>query len=197
TIEAADVLREAVALTEPLVDRMQLVLELGFLLTQTGRAPEAARAAELARGLIAGHESDLPVAMYAAFAGLDLITMQPLEGVIDRLDAVAGRLIGTGDADRLLLSTLAFGAAGTGSRPANEVATLAERAAAGPLPTNEGWMLVNYASAALTIADRTPEALELLDRGLDATSRLGDVWDFRYVSMLRSHTAWYAGRLVE
>src|SRR5439155_21015429 len=46
-------------------------------------------------------------------------------------------------------------------------------------------------------ADRTPGALELLDRGLDATSRLGDVWDFRYVSMLRSHTAWYAGRLVE
>ncbi|MBF9130310.1 AAA family ATPase [Plantactinospora sp. S1510] len=197
TIEAADVLREAVALTAPLVDRIQLVLELGFLLTQTGRAPEAVQAAELARGLIAGHQGELSVAMYAAVAGLDLITMQPPEGVIERLDAVVARPIGTSDADRLLLSTLAFGAAGTGGRSANEVAALAERAATGPVPMNEGWMLVNYASAALTIADRLPEALELLDRGLDATSRLGDVWDFRYVSMLRSHTAWYAGRLIE
>lgn len=197
TVEAADVLREAIALTEPLIDRIQLVHELGFLLVQTGRAPEAAEAAELARGLIAGHDGDLPVAMYAGFAGLDLITMQPPAAVLDRLEGVASRLTGTSDEDRLLLSTLAFGATATGLRPATEVAALAARAAAGPIPMREGWILVNYASAALDIADRHAEALELLDRGLEATSRLGDAWNYRYLSMLRSHTAWYAGRLVE
>src|SRR5262249_43277840 len=169
----------------------------GFLMTQAGRATEAARAAELARGLIAGHDVDLPVAMYAAFAGLDLITMQPPGAVLDQLDEVASRLTGTSEADRMLLATLAFGAVATGDRPAAEVARLAERAAAGPLPQREGGILVNYARAALSLTDRMSEALELLDRGLDETSRLGDVWNFRYLSMLRAHTAWYAGRLVE
>jgi DNA-binding CsgD family transcriptional regulator len=197
TVEAEEALREAFALTGPGVERIQLALELGFLLTQTGRAAEAAKAATVARGLIAEHGADLPVAMYATFAGLELIAMQPPDAVLDRLRTIACGLTGTSEADRLLLSTLAFGASGTGSLPATELAELATRAAAGPLPTREGWMLVNYSSAALTVTDRMTEALELLDRGLDATSRLGDAWDYRYVSMLRSHTAWYAGRLIE
>lgn len=197
TEEAEEALRDALTLTEPLVDRIRLAIELGLLLTQTGRAAEAAEAAELARGLMARHDADLPVAMYATAAGLDLITMQPPKEVLDRLTAVASRLTGTSEDDRLLLSTLAFGAAGTGTWSAEDLAGLAARSAAGPLSKREGWMIVNYASAALTVTDRLTEALELLDRGLDATSRLGDVWDYRYVSMLRSHTAWYAGRLVE
>ncbi|HEX6356654.1 helix-turn-helix transcriptional regulator [Actinophytocola sp.] len=197
TVDAEEVLREAIALTEPLIDRIQLAFELGGLLLQAGRAAEAAKTAELARGLIAGHEDDLPVAMYAAAAGLDLLTLKPPAAVLDRLEGVASRLTGASDADRLLLSTLAFGAVASGLRPATEVAALAERAAEGPIPTHEGWILVNYASAALGLTDRDTEALALLDRGLDASSKLGDVWNFRYLSMLRSHTAWYAGRLVE
>lgn len=197
TADAADVLRDAIAPTEPLVERIQLVLDLGYLSTQPNHAAEAAKAAELAGGLIAGHERDLLVAMYAAAAGLDLIVMKPAAAILDRLEEVASRLTDAGDADRLLLSTLAFGAVGTGLRSAAEVAGLAERAAAGPVPMREGWILVNYASAALGLTDRETEALALLDRGLDTSSELGDVRDFRYLSMLRSHTAWYAGQLVQ
>lgn len=197
TVEAAGVLREAIALTGQPVERIQLALELGILSTQTGRAADAAEAAELARELIAGHEADLPVAMSTAAAGLDLITMRPPAAILDRLETIASRLTGASEDDRMLLALLAFGAAGTGLRSARQVAGLAERAAAGPIPLREGWILVNYASAALCLTDRETEALAVLDRGLDATSGLGDVWNFRYLSMLRSHTAWHAGRLIE
>ncbi|MCX4091413.1 ATP-binding protein [Nocardia sp. alder85J] len=197
TVAAAEVLRVAITSTEPLVERIQLALELGYLFTQTGRAADAADAAELARGLIAGREVDLPVAMYAAAAGLDLVTMKSPAAVLDRLEEVASGLTGTSEADRMLLSTLAFGAAATGLRSAAEVAVLAERAAVGPIPAREGWILVNYASAALGLTDRESESLALLDQGLDAAGKMGDVWGFRYLSMLRSHAAWYAGRLVE
>jgi ATP/maltotriose-dependent transcriptional regulator MalT len=53
------------------------------------------------------------------------------------------------------------------------------------------------ASAALAVTDRLPESLNLLDRGLAAVRALGHEWEFRYLAMLRSHTAWYAGRLAE
>lgn len=197
--EAAVALREAIGLTESLVDRLELVIELGFLMMQAGRAPEAAEAADLARGMVTGRDVDLdlPVVLHAEVAALDLVTMQPPTAVLDRLDKIASRLIGTSDADRVLLSVLAFGAAATGDRSAAEAASLAVRAAAGPLPARNAWILVNYASAALTITDRIPEALELLDRGLDAARGSGNARDFRYLSMLRSHTAWYAGRLIE
>ncbi|MCR3754300.1 regulatory protein, luxR family [Lentzea californiensis] len=194
---AVEVLREAISLTDPLPERLQLVVELGFLLTQTGRSAEAAGMAELARGLANGHEGELPVSMHAALAGLELIAMRNPATILNGLDAVAAGLSGTSDEDRMLLATLAFGAVATGDRPAGEVAALAEAAAAGPLPARDGWILVNYASAALNLTDRMADSLELLDRGLDATRQRGDVWDFRYLSMLRSHTAWYAGRLVE
>jgi DNA-binding CsgD family transcriptional regulator len=197
TVEAADVLHEAFTRTEPLIERIQLALEMGYLLTQTGRATEAARTAELARRLIAGHDGDLPVAIYAGAAGLDLITMRPPAEVLDRLEKVALGLTGTTEVERMLLATLAFGGAATGLRPAAEVAELAGRVAVGPVPAREGWILVNYVSAVLGLTDHNAEALAMLDQGLDVTSRVGDAWNFRYLSMLRSHTAWYAGRLIE
>ncbi|MFF3660886.1 helix-turn-helix transcriptional regulator [Streptomyces olivochromogenes] len=46
-------------------------------------------------------------------------------------------------------------------------------------------------------ADRLPSALDLLDRGLETVRRLGDITAFAYLSVLRSHTALYAGRLLE
>ncbi|MCA1701903.1 MAG: LuxR C-terminal-related transcriptional regulator [Actinobacteria bacterium] len=85
----------------------------------------------------------------------------------------------------------------TGDRTADETARLAELAATDPLSGRDRWILVNMASAALSIADRLPDALQLLDRGIDIARRLGDAAEFRYLAMLRSHTAFYAGRLLE
>jgi DNA-binding NarL/FixJ family response regulator len=197
TAEAVDMMGEAVARTEPLIERIQLLLERGFLLVQTGRAAEAAETAAKARALIAEYGNDLPALMYSASAGLDVITMQPPAAVLEGLAGVTSRLTGATEEDRMLLATLAFGTVATGQSPATEVVELARRAGAGSIPVRDGWMLVNYASAALGISGLHDEALALLDRGLAWTSQLGDVWNYRYLSMLRSHSAWYAGRLVE
>ncbi|EWM18518.1 hypothetical protein [Kutzneria sp. 744] len=188
---------EAVSRTEPLIERIRLVLEQGSLHVQSGRSAQAAETAARARAMIAEYGGDLPPLMYAAFAALDMISMQPPSAVLDGLAGVASRLTGSTEEVRMLLATMAFGSVSTGRSTAAEVAELATRAATGSIPVREGWMLVNYASAALGICDRHDEGMALLDRGTEWSSRLGDVWNYRYLSMLRSHSCWYAGRLVE
>ncbi|MEV4319074.1 AAA family ATPase [Actinocrispum sp. NPDC049592] len=195
--EAAVALREAIGLTGPLLDRLQLSFELGFIATQAGWAAEAAETAALTRAMIAELDTDLPLPMHAALALTDIVSFQPPEVWMSRVEKVAAQLTGTDEADRVILSLLSFGAAGLGDRPAAEAAELAERAAAGPLPSRDSWILLNMASAALAVTDRLPEALDLLDRGLAGARALGHEWEFRYLAMLRSHTAWYAGRLAE
>ncbi|MFG2002175.1 ATP-binding protein [Spirillospora sp. NPDC048911] len=194
--EAAVVLREAITLTEPPAERLRLAIDLGLLLTQTGRADEAGEVAAMARGMVTD-DAELPVGLYAEFVTLDLVTLRPPAAVLDRVEAIASRLTGTSDDDRMLLSVLAYGWATAGLRPAARTAELALRAAAGPLPARGAWILVNLASAALGLTDHHAEALELLDRGLEGARELGNAGDFRYLSTLRSHTAWYAGRLIE
>jgi DNA-binding CsgD family transcriptional regulator/tetratricopeptide (TPR) repeat protein len=195
--EAAVVLREAITLTVPLLDRSRLALELSFLTMQAGWATEAVEAAKLARGMVEGLEMELPLPMHAAFAFADITAMRPPAVWVDRLSRVMPGLTGTGDAERVILAIVAFGGAGMGDRPSTEVADLAVRAATGALPANDAWMLLNMASAALTITDREHEALDLLDQGIDAARTLGNEQEYRFLTMLRSHTALYAGRLVE
>jgi ATP/maltotriose-dependent transcriptional regulator MalT len=195
--EAGSLLREAIDLTSPPLDRLQLAFELGFLSMQAGWAAEAAETAALARGMVASLDIDLPLTMHAALAMTDIVHSQPPEEWMERLDRIAATLDGTGSADRVILSIVSFGAIGLGDRSADEAASLATRAAAGPLPTQDAWILLNMASAALAVTDRLPESLDLLDRGLAAVRSFGHEWEFRYLSMLRSHTAWYAGRLAE
>jgi DNA-binding CsgD family transcriptional regulator len=187
--EAAVVLREAAELAKPMLEQLQLVLELNFLTTQAGWAAESAETAAWARRIVAGRESELSPAMHAAFAMTEITSMQPPEVWVSRLEGI--------EADRQILSIVAFGASGLGDRPATEVADLALRAADGPLPGQHAWILLNMASSALAITDRVPEALDLLDRGLDAVRALGGETEFRYLAMLRSHCAFYGGRLIE
>jgi DNA-binding NarL/FixJ family response regulator len=195
--EAGAVLRDAMAITEPLLDRLQLAFEVSFVAMQAGWATEAAEAASLAHRMVDELDTELPLSMHAALAMADIVVFQRPEVWLGRLDRVAATLTGTSDAGRVILSIVAFGAAGMGDRSADETAGLAQRAATGPLPGRDAWMLLNMASAALAITDRLPESLDLLDRGLAAARALGHEWEFRYLAMLRSHTAWYAGRLVE
>ncbi|NNJ61387.1 MAG: hypothetical protein HKP61_10645 [Dactylosporangium sp.] len=172
-----------------------MMLELGTLLVMTGHGREATEQfARLCRMSGGGPE---PSRILAGITFGNLVTMVPLAEWLPRLDRTAPQLRGGGDSERTIFAALAFAAAGAGDRPAGEVARLARLAAVGPLPQRDPWLLVNLASAALTIADQLPEAIDLLDRGIDAARRRGDVTVFGYLSMLRSHTAGYAGRLRE
>ncbi|MGI5241134.1 ATP-binding protein [Dactylosporangium sp. CA-139066] len=195
--EAGAALHRAIELTESAPQRTTLAMDLGWLMLQTGRSRAAIEAMEYARGLFVTHDGARPLELEAQFAMLDIITIRPPAVWLARLDPLLPSLGGTTDIERMLLSIAAFGSATTGDRPAADVAALARRSCAGPLPARDKWILVNMASAALGVADDLTAALELLDRGIDAAVRLGNAAEFRYLAVLRSHSALYAGHLVD
>jgi DNA-binding CsgD family transcriptional regulator len=195
--EAAEELRTAFDLAdEPLV-RGELALELGAFMVQTGRYDVALETFERARRTIGDLDSELPLRLQTALAMANFAAMEPPSMWIGRLDRLAAQATGGTDTDRMILSCLAFGACATGDRPAADVAELAGRAADGPLPRRDGWMLVNFASTALAIADRLSDAFALLDRGINSARARGDAAEFRYLAVLRSRTAVHAGRLLD
>jgi len=193
--EAASALHRAIELAGNPLKRAQLALELSYLMVQADRGREAVQAVDLARRSIDRNAPDLPLPLHAAFALADMTMIEPPASWIVRLDRLVPQLSADHDTDRMLLSILAFGASVTGDRPASEVARLAGLAAPDPLPARDTWMLVNMASAALAISGLVPEAIDLLDRGIDAVRRRGSAIEFRYLTVLRSHTALEAGRL--
>ncbi|GAA4245099.1 AAA family ATPase [Dactylosporangium darangshiense] len=195
--EAGDALRRAIELTGSAPERMPLGMELGWLMLQTGRSRAAIDVMRYTRSLLETHDGTLPLPLQAAFAMLDIITIRPPAVWLARLDPLLPSLTGRTDVERMLLSIIAFGAATTGDRPAAEVARLARSSCEGPLPARDKWILVNMASAALAVADELTGSLELLDRGIDAAVRLGNAAEFRYLAVLRSHTALYAGHLID
>jgi ATP/maltotriose-dependent transcriptional regulator MalT len=195
--QAATALAEAIELAQDPVERIQLALDLAYVRMRAGRAAEAAEAAGLARQLVAELDVELPPQMHARLAMSDLIALQPAEVWVSRLDRVLRDLSGAGEVDRVIQSMVAFGRLGTVDRHADEIADMARRAATGPIPRQDTWLFLNMASAALGVADRHVEALDLLDRGMDVVRSLGDEGGFRYLAMLRSHSAWFAGRLLE
>jgi DNA-binding CsgD family transcriptional regulator len=195
--DAAVVLRAAIELARTPPARAELAMQLAWLMLHTGRSRAAVEATELARRSIDGGDPELPLQLQAALAMVDIITIQPPTTWIARLDPLVPSLSGERDIDRMILSVLAFGAAASGDRPAAEVARLATLSAARPLPRRDKWILVNMASGALAVADRLPESLDLLDLGIDTAGRRGNAAEFRYLAVLRSHTALYAGRLVD
>lgn len=195
--EASAAYHRALSLTDAPPERASVALELGFAMARSGRGSQAIEAIELAHQSIDQAVVDLPLPLLASFAFADLVTVRPPATVLGLLEQVLPRLSAHRDTDRGILSTAAFLASATGDRPAGEVVDLARSAATGPLPAQHHWILVNMASAALAMADRLPEALDLLDRGIQATRQLGATADHQYLRVLRSHTALYAGRLAE
>ncbi|GAA4020485.1 AAA family ATPase [Allokutzneria multivorans] len=196
-VEAAEALREAISLAEHPMQRVGLLFELGFVMLLIGRGREAVEAFRAAHAVVDQLDVDLSSQLSVALALADFTNIEPPSAWVRRLDEAATGLSGEGELDRMIMGLLAFGASATGDRPAGEVARLARSAATGPLPPRDQWMLVNMASSALAISDHLPEALEVLDRGLDEARRLGDASEFRYLSVLRSHTGLFAGRLRE
>ena len=193
--EAAQAIRIALDLTEDPVARGQLALDLGAFMVQTGRPDQARETFALARAAL--DDGEQSIRLTTAFAMVDIVTMQPPELWIDRLDRLAATVRTDTEAGRILLGALAFGACATGDRPAAMVGELAARAARGPLPDRDQWMLVNFASTALVVADRPAEALAVLDRGIEHARVRGNLAEFRYLAVLRSRTALYAGNLLD
>jgi DNA-binding CsgD family transcriptional regulator len=193
--EAASALHRAIELAGNPLQRAQIALELFYLMVQADRIREAVQAVDLARRSVDRNAPDLPLPLHAAFALADMTMIEPPASWIARLDRLVPQLSADHDTDRMLLSILAFGASVTGDRPASEVARLAGLAAPDPLPARDTWMLVNMASAALAISGRVPEAIDLVDRGIDAVRRRGAAVEFRYLTVLRSHTALEGGHL--
>ncbi|GAA4633497.1 AAA family ATPase [Actinoallomurus vinaceus] len=195
--EAAEALRAAFDLTEDPLARGRLALDLGTIMVLAGRVDEARETFERARRAIGDTGSELSLRLHAAFALAAFASREPPGTWMGRLDRLAAGLSGATDAERLILGCLAFGASVTGDRPAAEVADLASRAASGPLPARHGWVLANFTNAALGIAGRHSESLAVLDRAIENARRRGDVAEFRYLLVLRSHTGLYSGSLLD
>lgn len=193
--EAAETMWTAFELTGDPTIRGQLALDLGAFMMQSGRPAEALEAFDKARTAVGAGE--LSTRLTTAFAMASIVAMQPPASWIGRLDALAETVGADSDAGRMLLGALAFGACAAGDRTAVQVGELAARAAQGPLPAQDQWMLVNFCGTALAIADRLPEALALFNQGMDDSRRRGDLAQFRYLAVLRSKAALFAGRLMD
>lgn len=198
SLTVADALfREAIDDSNDPRDQLALVLELAGLLARSGRGQEAADAVVLARRFVDWDDPRLPITLQVTLAAVGVMALEPPSVWTARLDRLSGQIIGTTSLSRTVFSIIAFGAAVMGDRPASEVARIARRAAQGPLRHHDGVVLVNMAASALAVAGHTGEALETLDTGIARARAAGDGSDFRYLSVLRSHIAFFAGQLVE
>ncbi|MGO1052764.1 ATP-binding protein [Crossiella sp. CA198] len=195
--EAAPALRTAFDLSTDPVTRGELALDLGAVMVQTGRPDAAMETFELARAALALDEGELPLQLTVAFSMASFVSMRPPTSWIARLDQLADTVSAATEAGRMVLACLAFGACATADRPARVVGELAARAVAGSLPSRDQWILANFASTALVMADRLPEALDVLDRGVEHARSRGNLAEFRYLAVLRSRTALTAGHLQE
>ncbi|WP_261570972.1 ATP-binding protein [Frankia gtarii] len=199
---AATVMREALDLATDPSAQAEIALSLGALMTMLGRGDEAVAILERVRSSGFRDEPDLSRRLLAGIALADLLAGQPVESWLDRLDRLTSRGTAGETEERVAQATVAFAAAAVADRSAADVAQLAEDAAAGPLPAGRQharnrFIIVSLAGPALAIADHLDPALALFAAGIEAAQRDGDAAEFAYLSILRSHTALYAGRLLD
>lgn len=199
---AATVMREALDLTADPFAQAEIALSLGALMTVTGWGEEAVAIHARVGSATFRDDPDLSRRLLAGIALADLVSFQPVDSWLDRLDRLTPRNATGSPEERSALATVAFAAAATADRSAAEVAQLADMAAAGPLPpgrldSRDRFVIVNLAGAALAIADQFHRALALFDAGMEAAQRDGDAAEFAYLSVMRSHTALYAGQVLD
>jgi len=192
---AAEAFTRAYALTSEKARRTEISLELGGLMAHTGRGAAAVEAFERAASLADPLDEDLAIRTAVSLATGRMAGRRPPREWLPPLDALLARLGPDKPMVKGVLASVAFGAACCGDRTADEVARLAEAATDGVDVSTLGWHHVNLASSALAIADRLPRSLRLLDEGISGAQRRGSAAEFRYLAVLRSHTALYAGRL--
>ncbi|WP_261557654.1 ATP-binding protein [Frankia tisae] len=199
---AATVMREALDLTTDPSAQAEIAFSLGALMTMLGRGDEAVAILGPVRSSASRDDPDLSRRLLAGIALADLIAGQPVESWLGRLDQLTSRGTTGETEERVAWATAAFAAAAIADRTAADVAQLAGEAAADPLPVGrqharDRFLIVNLAGPALAIADHLDPALALLSAGIEAAQRDGNAVEFAYLSVLRSHTALYAGRLLD
>jgi DNA-binding CsgD family transcriptional regulator len=195
-VEAADVLSSAADLVDDPFLRAELILQRAMTLFRAGHGTEVTACYDDVRRILRAREAEFlrrPGRLSLLVAGL--AAMESPIGRIDLLERIPRTDENT---VRLIDSTLAFCFATSGARSADETFAAANRAANGELSVGpDAWILVNFASAAMSITDHHAEALDLLDRGIEIAQQHGDIGGYRYLCTLRSHSALYAGRLLE
>jgi DNA-binding CsgD family transcriptional regulator len=196
-IEAADVLDAAADLLDDPILRAEITLLRALMLFRGGHGTELTACYDEVRPILAAREAELlrrPGCLTILVAGLAAME-SPIEW-IDRLERIPRTHDVANDTVRLIDASLAFCFATSAARSADETFAAASRAAKGELSASpDTWIVVNFASAAMSITDHHAEALDLLDRGIATAQQSGDVGDYRYLCTLRSHSALYAGRL--
>jgi DNA-binding CsgD family transcriptional regulator len=196
-VEAANVLSSAADLLDDPILRAEITLLRALMLFRAGHGTELTACYDEVRPILAAREAELlrrPGCLTILVAGLAAME-SPIEW-IDRLERIPRTDAVTDKTVRLIDASLAFCFATSGARSAHETFAAASRAAMGELSASpDTWIVVNFASAAMSITDNHAEALDLLDRGIATAQHSGDVGDYRYLCTLRSHSALYAGRL--
>jgi DNA-binding CsgD family transcriptional regulator len=196
-IEAADVLSAAADLLDDPILRAEITLVRALMLFRAGHGTELTACYDEVRPILAAREAELlrrPGCLTILVAGLAAME-SPIEW-IDRLERIPRTDAVTNNTVRLIDASLAFCFATSAARSADETFAAASRAAKGELSASpDTWIVVNFASAAMSITDNHAEALDLLDRGIATAQQSGDVGDYKYLCTLRSHSALYAGRL--
>lgn len=195
--EAAGMLNAAANLVDDADLRAELLLQQALMLFRMGRAAELAACCNEARRILGDRETEFlrrPERLGLVVAGLAALE-SPIEW-IDRLERIPKAEDVSDGEGRLIDASLAFCFAASGVRSADETIAVARRAAAGELSARpDTWIRVNFASAGMSITDHHADALNLLDRAISITQQHGDIGGYRYLSTLRSHSAFYAGRL--
>jgi DNA-binding CsgD family transcriptional regulator len=193
-VEAADVLSSAADLVDDPFQRAELNLQRALMLFRAGHGTELTACYDEVSPILGAHEAEFlqrPGCLTLLVAGL--AAMESPIGWIDRLERIPRTDENT---VRLIDASLAFCFATSGARSAEETFAAAARAANGELSAGpDTWILVNFASAAMSITDHHADALDLLDRGIAIAQQHGDIGGYGYLCTLRSHSALYAGRL--
>jgi DNA-binding CsgD family transcriptional regulator/tetratricopeptide (TPR) repeat protein len=194
--DAGAAFEAALARTPSPEAQVPIAVELAQLLTFAGLGGQAMALVDQVRDRIGDGHRDQVLLLEATAGFCALGGIQPTRDWIARVENVAGALPGDDEMERSLLAVLAFTGAVTGARTADEVVGLARRAR--PRPGDRRRSIdVNLSSSALAIADQLPESLDVLDEGIDLVRRRGDIFELVWLSVIRSHTAYYAGRLLD
>jgi DNA-binding CsgD family transcriptional regulator len=194
---AADALRRAMELTPDPRSRADVALELGPLLNFAGHPTAALDVMQETRDLLADDESERALGLEVEIAVASHFAQRPARTWVGRLEAAAAAAAAASPAQRTILATLAYIAAGTGTRPAAEVLRLASMASQHSPSPGESVHLMIWAAGALSMGGDANQGIELLDRGIGAARGVGDAAWFRTLSMLRARLAFEVGRVRE
>jgi DNA-binding CsgD family transcriptional regulator len=176
--------------------RADVALELGRSLALSGQLPDALNVLEKALAGLGEGADDRKFQLENEIA-LVRHTGSPTREWIGRLAAVATQARGDTLAQRGVRAFYAYAAAGAGERTAAEVEKLARSAVTPIAGIRNDPFLLQAGAAALAMAGRFADALNVLDRALETARDRGDELQHALTCMTRTWVALRAGRVLE